>query len=282
MSSVANLLREHGLRPSKKRGQHFLIQPATARAIAVSAGLTPDDVVVEIGAGLGALTLELAALASRVIAVEVDRGVFPLLEAELARAGADNVQAILTDALRLDWQALAAQAGRPLKVVGNLPYVISSPLLFELVARRGLWDGATFMLQMELARRMKSGPGSKEYGRLGVMLQVWLEVELGLKVGPNQFYPRPAVESQVVHLRPRTQPLITFADAQEETRFDQVVRAAFGQRRKTLLNSLSGGLNLPREQVTAALERAGVEPRRRAETLTPQDLGRVARELGAG
>ncbi len=273
------ILKAYDLRAGKRRGQNFLTQPATAEAIAASAGLSPDDIVAEIGAGLGALTLPLSRRAKRVLAVEVDRGVYRALLEVLASEGVDNVQPILADALALDWPALAAEAGGSLKVVGNLPYAISSPLLFGMLRQRALWTGATLMLQQELTRRLASGPGSKDYGRLSVLMQTWCEISAGLEVGQDQFFPRPGVVSQVVHLTPLAQPRVLFTDAEAEAWFSRVVKAAFGQRRKTLANSLAGGLGLERPLVAGALERAGIDPQRRAETLEVGEFAAAADSL---
>jgi len=275
----ASILKAHGLRAGKKRGQNYLTQPATAEAIAASAGIAPGDTVVEIGAGLGALTLPLAARAARVIAVEVDRGIYAALEEVLTGEGVTNVEARLSDALELDWPALAAAAGGPLVVAGNLPYSISSPLLFNLLAQRATWKSATLMLQKELATRLSAGPGGKDWGRLGVLVQMWCEVRAGQEVGSGQFFPRPAVASQVVRLVPRPAPVADLGGPAGEAELSRVVKAAFSQRRKTLANSLAGGLNQPREQVLARLERAGIEPTRRAETLSLAEFAALARAL---
>jgi 16S rRNA (adenine1518-N6/adenine1519-N6)-dimethyltransferase len=264
----AAILRAHGLRAGKKRGQNFLTQPSTAEAIVLSAGIAPGDTVLEIGAGLGALTLPLAARAAKVVAVEVDRGVFAALEQVVAQAGASNVEPRLADALALDWPALAQEAGGRLVVAGNLPYSISSPLLFILLERRALWKSATLMLQKELARRLTSRPGSKDWGRLSVLMQRWCSVRAGMEVGPGQFFPRPAVASQMVHLAPREDAAAGPAGPEAEAAFARVVKAAFSQRRKTVANSLAAGLDRPRQEVAAALEQTGIDPRRRAETLT--------------
>ena len=261
----AAILKAHGLRAGKKRGQNFLTQPSTAQAIVRSAEIGPDDTVLEIGAGLGALTLPLAARAARVVAVEVDRGIFAALEQVLAQAGAGNVEPRLADALALDWPALAREAGGPLVVAGNLPYSISSPLLFLLLEQRALWKSASLMLQKEVARRLTSRPGSKDWGRLSVLMQRWCSVRAGMEVGPGQFFPRPAVASQMVHLAPRED---AAAGPEAEAAFARVVKAAFSQRRKTVVNSLAAGLDRPRQEVAAALEQAGIDPRRRAETMT--------------
>ena len=281
MSHPAALLKAHGLHAGKKRGQNYLTQPATAAAIAASAGAQKTDTVVEIGAGLGALTLPLAATAARVIAVEVDRGIFAALQEVLAEAGATNVEPRLADALTLDWPALAAQAGGPLVVAGNLPYAISSPLLFNLLEQRDHWKRATLMVQKELGQRLLAGPGGKDWGRLAVLIQTWCAVRPGLEVGPGQFFPRPAVASQVVHLEPLAQPAAPLSGPQAALNYAKVVKAAFSQRRKTLANSLAGGLGQERGAIIPALEAAGVEPTRRAETLSIAEFAAVARALEA-
>ncbi|MCF8034091.1 MAG: 16S rRNA (adenine(1518)-N(6)/adenine(1519)-N(6))-dimethyltransferase RsmA [Desulfarculaceae bacterium] len=278
MTHPAGILKAHGLHAGKKRGQNYLCQPATARAIAASAGIEPGDTVLEIGAGLGALTLPLAGLADRVIALEVDRGIFAALGEVLAEAGASNVEPRLADALRLDWEALAAEVGGPLRIVGNLPYSISSPLLFDLLDHRALWRGATLMLQKELARRLCSGPGGKDWGRLSVLVQMWCQVRPGMEVGPGQFFPRPAVASSVVHLAPRPAPAAELGP-EGQASLSRAVKAAFSQRRKTLANSLAGGLSLPREAALSLLATAGVEPTRRAETLSLAEFAALARAL---
>ncbi|MCB2228672.1 MAG: 16S rRNA (adenine(1518)-N(6)/adenine(1519)-N(6))-dimethyltransferase RsmA [Desulfarculaceae bacterium] len=277
----AAILKAHGLRAGKKRGQNYLTQPPTAEAIAVGAGIAPEDTVLEIGAGLGALTLPLAAKAKRVIALEVDRGIFAALGEVLTEAGASNVEARLADALRLDWEALATEVEGPLVVVGNLPYSISSPLLFDLLEHRALWKGATLMLQKELAVRLASGPGGKDWGRLSVLVQMWCQVRAGQEVGPGQFFPRPAVASAVVHLIPRSAPAADLGGPGGEAFLSRAVKAAFSQRRKTVANSLAGGLQMPREGALALLEAAGIEPTRRAETLSLAEFAALARALAA-
>jgi 16S rRNA (adenine1518-N6/adenine1519-N6)-dimethyltransferase len=274
-----DILRERGLAASKERGQSFLTQPATARAIVESAGVRPGELVVEIGPGLGALTLPLAERAGRVRAVELDRGVCRALEEIVAAAGADNVELVHGDALGLDWPALAARAGGPVLVVGNLPYSVSSPLLFRLLAAPAAWRRATLMLQEEVAVRLAAGPGSRDYGRLSVLVQAWCSLAVGLAVGPGQFFPRPKVASRVVHLEPLARPLAPEA-AEDPAWFARVVKAAFSQRRKTLANSLAAGLGRERAGVAAALEAAGVDPRARAESLAIPELGRAAGALG--
>ncbi len=273
------ILRARGLKPSRHRGQNFLTQPATARAIAASAGLEADDTVVEIGAGLGTLTLALAPLVRRVVAVEVDRGIFAALEEVLAQAGVTNVEPRLADALALPWPELAAQAGGKLAVAGNLPYLIASPLIFKLIENRNHWRSATLMLQEEMARRLAATPGGKDYGRLSVLTQTWCRVRTGVKVGPDQFYPRPAVSSRVLHFTPLYPPRLPLDDPARARHYAQVVKAAFSHRRKTLANSLAGGLGINRRQAQQALLKAGLDPKRRAETLTIEEFYELASSL---
>ncbi|WP_449245972.1 16S rRNA (adenine(1518)-N(6)/adenine(1519)-N(6))-dimethyltransferase RsmA [Desulfarculus baarsii] len=272
------LLERLGLHASKARGQNFLTQPATAQAIVASAAIGPEDFVVEIGPGLGALTVAAGRLASRVLAVEIDRGVHRALLDVLAEEGLQNVEARLMDALDLDWPATREQAGRPLVVIGNLPYNITSPLLFALLAAAPCWRAATLMVQKEVATRLAAKPGGKDWGRLGVMVQSLCQVRAGVTLSRGQFFPEPNVSSQIVHLTPLEQPLPA-ALGLSQAWFGQVVKAAFGQRRKTVANALAGGLGLERGRVEDALGRAAVAPSRRAETLSIAELGAIALAL---
>lgn len=274
-----DLLKSHGLAASKERGQNFLVQPATAQAIVQAAGIQPGEVVVEIGAGLGALTLAAAARAERVIAVELDRGVHAVLQGILESTGMTNVELRHANALDIDWPAIAQEAGAPVSVLGNLPYNISSQLLFRLIDARHAWRRATLMVQKEVAVRLMAGPGSRDYGRLSVLVQAWCELQPGMKVGPDQFFPRPKVASQVVHLTPLAEPLLGEASQEQVAWFSRVVKAAFSQRRKTLANSLAGGLKRERPAMAAALQKADIEPTRRAETLSIAEFAALSQAL---
>jgi 16S rRNA (adenine1518-N6/adenine1519-N6)-dimethyltransferase len=271
-------LARFGLRPKKSWGQNFLEDRGVCARIAAAAGIGHDDVVVEIGPGLGALTRALlAAGPARVIAVERDPDMVAVLNAELGGERALAVSA--ADALGFDLAAAAAAAGRPLLVVGNLPYQITSPLLFRIigaaaggaVVRRGL-----FMVQRELAERIVSGPGSKSYGRLSVMVQQAAEVRVLFHVGSHAFFPRPAVTSTVFSLEPRPRPLAPVRDA---ALFAAVVRAGFGGRRKMLRRALGDAFGEP--AVTTALAAAGIAGTRRAEELSVAELARLADALHA-
>jgi len=252
-------------------GQHFLRDAGIARAIVDLVAPTSGDVVVEIGPGRGALTAELARRAGRVIALEVDRA----LAAEL-RERLPDVEVLDADARTWDYATLVAPAGGRVLVVGNLPYSVSKPIVAALVGARRSIDEMALMLQQEVAERLAAAPGGKTYGSLSVLTQLHCDVRVALRVSPGAFRPPPQVESAVVHLRVLSGPRVEIED---ERRFQTVVRAAFSQRRKMLGNALAGGLGLRAEVVRQALEQAGVEPTRRAETLTIHEFSEVVARL---
>jgi len=246
-----------------------------AARIVEAAGPTRDDLVCEIGAGAGTLTGLLAARAGRVVALEID----PALHARLAALAArwPTVEARLADARRFPYEALRcawpAPEGRVL-VVGNLPYSVSKPILFRLFEARRTLDALTLMLQREVAERLVAAPGSRAYGALSVMWQVWADLALLFGVPPAAFRPPPAVESAVVQATFRAWPRVPVAD---EAAFRRVVAAGFAQRRKTLANALrGGGVPPPRGGLAAALHAAGIDGRRRAESLTLEEFARLA------
>lgn len=228
----------------------------------------PRDVVVEIGPGEGALTGELARRAGRLIALEVD----PALVARL-RARFPEAEVLEADARTWDYGMLARPPGGRALVVGNLPYSVGKPILLALVQARTAIDEMALMLQREVAERVAAVPGGKVYGSLSVLTQIYCDVRVALRVPPGAFRPPPAVESAVLHLRVRAHPAVPLRD---ERRFHAVVRAAFGQRRKTLANALAAGLGLPVAAVRAAASGAGIAPDRRAETLTIREFAELA------
>jgi 16S rRNA (adenine1518-N6/adenine1519-N6)-dimethyltransferase len=271
------LLARHGLRPKKSWGQNFLVDRRAAERIVQAVQLAPADVVVEIGAGLGALTRDLAAAAGKVIAVERDPDLAQVLRAELA--GLSQVDVQLADALTFDFAAAARAAGRPLAIVGNLPYQITTPLLFrvlEQAAAGAAISRGVFMVQREVAERLTAGPGGKTYGRLSVMVQQLAEVSLLFHVGAGAFLPPPAVTSTVFRMAPRPQPRAAMADPAV---FEEVVRAAFGTRRKMLRRALEPAFGAPR--LGAALQAAGVDGTRRGEELSIEELAALANQLAA-
>jgi len=270
MRPPRDLLRARGIRPRKSMGQHFLTDPNVGALIVRRAQLEPDDVVLEIGAGLGALTLPLAAQVKHVLAVESDSKIATLLGNELLAAGVCNVTILERDILQCDIKALAGRSDASLKVVGNLPYHISSQVLIHLIRFRKVVDAAFLMFQKEVAERLMAKPGSKRYGRLSVLIQYYAKIYPLISVAASAFFPKPKVDSQVVGIAFRHP--VSF-QAADENLFFQIVRAAFGKRRKTLKNALLGGnLGFGNERVSAALELAGIDSRRRAETLSVKDF----------
>jgi 16S rRNA (adenine1518-N6/adenine1519-N6)-dimethyltransferase len=269
-------LQRHGLRAKKSWGQNFLVDARVQERIVAAAAVSHDDAVVEIGAGLGALTRRLVAQAGQTIAIEHDGELAALLEQELGPCPGLRVER--ADALGFDFAEAARAAGRPLVVVGNLPYQITSPLLFAITdaAAGGQVIGrAILMVQKEFAQRMLASPGSKVYGRLSVMVQQQAEGEILFHVGPGAFHPRPSVTSTVLRLRPRRAPLAPVCDP---AHFAQVVKQAFAARRKMLrraLEPLAGA-----QAAGRALVQAGIEGTRRAEELSVAEFARLADAFG--
>jgi len=258
-----------GQRVRKRFGQHFLHDPDVVRRIVSAVAPRTGDNMVEIGPGTGVLTRELLGTLDALQAVEIDRDLAAALRQELADHGLDLH---LCDALAFDFASLA-HGPRELRVVGNLPYNISTPLLFHLFESRESILDMHFMLQREVVTRLAAPPGSKDYGRLSVMAQLHCHVESLFRVGPGAFTPPPRVDSAVVRLLPRDR--LVIAPGQLAA-FQQVVARAFGQRRKTLRNSLSGLLD------RAQMERAGVDPSSRPETLSVDAFAALTRGLCDG
>lgn len=251
-------------RPRKRFGQHFLHDPGIIARILEAVDPRPGDALVEIGPGQGALTFPLLARCGHLTVVELDRDLAArLAERPEADAGLEVVEA---DALKLDLASLAPE-GLPLRLVGNLPYNVSTPLMFRFLAQARVIRDMHFMLQKEVVDRMRAEPGSRQYGRLTVMLAAGCRVEWLFDVGPGAFRPPPKVWSSVVRLVPWPEPPFPMPDPD---RFADLVRAAFSQRRKTLRNALAGRLTA--EQIRGA----GVDPGARAETLPPEAFGRLA------
>jgi 16S rRNA (adenine1518-N6/adenine1519-N6)-dimethyltransferase len=266
MTSSRFLLAEWNLRPKKQLGQNFLADPSTAKMIVARAGLTADDIVLEIGAGLGALTIPAARAVKRVYAVEKDDDLAHALESELFVRHIDNVVLINQDIFDVDIVKIAGREKEKLVVLGNLPYNISSPVLFYLIDARDAVERAALMFQKELARRLMAVPGAKDYGRLSVMLQYFADVKRIATVGAHLFVPRPRVDSEVIQIRFKKDIENPVAD---EKVFSEIVKAAFGKRRKTLKNALSdSGLHLSPDKVSRVLSNAGIDGSRRAETLS--------------
>jgi 16S rRNA (adenine1518-N6/adenine1519-N6)-dimethyltransferase len=275
LPNARELLARYGLSPKKTLGQNFLLDPRVQERIVAAAALSAEDAVVEIGAGLGALTARLGERAGRLVAIERDARLAAVLRAELGAS--PRLTIVEGDALDFDWVAAARRLGRPLVVVGNLPYVVTSPVIFAVIAAAAagqVVDRALFMVQKEFAQRMISPPGSREYGRLSVMVQQAAETELLFHVGRRAFLPPPAVTSTVVRLRPRGKPLGEVCDREL---FARVVREAFGTRRKMLRRALAPAFGA--ERAAAALAAAGLPGTRRAEELSVADFARLTNAL---
>ncbi len=254
-------------RPKKSFGQHFLHEKRYIERIVSAVSPRESDFVVEIGPGEGALTLPLLTVARRLTAIELDTDLIPGLQARAASVG--ELEIVQADVLTVDFSELARQRGVDrLRLVGNLPYYISSPILFHCVEHAAAIRDMHFMLQKEVVDRMAAEPGSKVYGRLSVMLQLACRVEPLFTVPPGAFRPPPQVDSAVVRLQPL--PAEQRHDADPE-RLHAIVKAAFGQRRKTLSNALKQLLD------SDAIRAAGIDPKARAETLAPGDFVRLAK-----
>ena len=278
MTSPKTLLSAWDLKARKELGQNFLADPSTAAMIVDRAGISSEDAVVEIGAGLGALTIPAARAAGSLVAIEKDPRMIDLLRTELTAAGQDKVTIVHRDVLRVDFNDIHQQVqGRPLVVMGNLPYNISSQVLVKLVENRHLIQRAVLMFQKELAQRLTAAPGSKTYGRITVMLDYCAHVRKIADVGAASFFPRPKVDSEVVEVRFRP-PLAPVA--MDEAFLFRVVKAGFGQRRKILRNALrGGGLEMTSVAIDAAMTETGVDPTCRAETLSAQTFSSLANAL---
>jgi len=266
MTSAKTLLHAWNIKPKKKLGQHFLVDPSTADMIVRRSRITSRDSVIEIGAGLGALTIPVAKSAGHVYAVETDSQLTPLLKTELLVHKLTNVDIIEKNILRVDIHSLAEKSGDRFIVMGNLPYNISSQVLIRLIENRNHVKRAILMFQRELARRITAVPGSKDYGRLTVMLSYCAEIKSIAAIAASLFYPAPKIDSEVVEVNFN---ILRSYPPHDEAMLFQVIKAAFGNRRKTLKNALAtGALRLDPQIARQALTAAGIDPERRAETLS--------------
>lgn len=259
--------------PKKRFGQHFLIDKNVIRKIIAAAGVAEGDHVLEIGPGRGALTEALLDAGAIVTAIEVDRNLSRLLNERFSGTGRLNV--VEADALKVSFTGLLSEEGRKFKLVSNLPYNISGPILAKFLKERAAFTVMVLMFQKEVAERIASAPGIKSYGILSVLSQAYTDVRIEFNVSRNLFTPRPKVDSSVVSFRVLDKPRVAIDD---EEFFKTVVKSAFGTRRKTLLNSLKT-LGLDKDGILSALREAGVDPARRGETLTLSEFGALTRAL---
>lgn len=273
MSSDAHaLIQKYGLRAKKSWGQNFLVDERAYREIVHACAIGDGDWVVEIGAGLGTLTRRLAETGAHVVAVERERDMLEVLRAE--HGSDERIEVVEANALTFDYAEVAARAGKPPVIVGNLPYQIASPILFRLMETRARFARIVVMLQKEMADRIVAPPGEKAYGALSVMVRLYGEPKLVCRVRAGGFVPAPRVDSAVLRIVPRAERLDV-----DDAKFSRVVHAAFGQRRKTLRNALSAAFDAG--VVDRALAAIGVDGQRRGETLSVDEFAALTRAIDA-
>ena len=277
--NTIEIIQKYGFRFQKKFGQNFLIDTHVLEKIVASAGVTKSDLVLEIGPGIGTMTQYLAENAREVVAVEIDKNLIPILEDTLSSY--DNVTILNEDILKVDIAQLAEKknSGRPIKVVANLPYYITTPIIMGLFESNVPLDSITIMVQKEVADRMQVGPGTKDYGALSLAVQYYAKPEIVANVPPNCFMPRPNVGSAVIRLTRYPEPPVKVDD---EKKMFSLIRAAFNQRRKTLVNALSNApeLNLSKERIQAVLVEMGLSETIRGEALDLSKFAELSNKLG--
>lgn len=278
---IQELIREHHFSVQKKYGQNFLIDANILEGIVQAAGVTKEDTVLEIGPGMGALTQYLLEAAGSVVAVEVDKMLIPILEENLKDY--ENLTLICADILKLDLKEIPAFSGQQgrVKVVANLPYYITTPIVMELLEKQENIESITVMVQKEVAQRMQEGPGSKAYGALSLAVQFYAEPKIVLTVSKNCFLPKPEVDSAVIRLKiyaPEERPV----KARDPEFMFRLIRAAFNQRRKTLVNALANdaSVRIPKEKTQAVLSEMGKNESIRGEALTLSEFAQLSELLG--
>ncbi len=273
--NTIEVLQKYGFRFQKKFGQNFLINPSILEEIIESAGVTKDDFVLEIGPGIGTMTQYLCEAAREVVAVEIDTNLLPILEDTLSEY--DNVTIINDDILKVDIAKLAMErnAGKPIKVVANLPYYITTPIIMGLFESHVPLESITIMVQKEVADRMQEGPGSKDYGALSLAVQYYANPEIMVDVPPSCFMPQPNVGSAVIRLTLHKESPVS---VESEKLLFQVIRASFNQRRKTLVNGLSnfGAFQLSKEELQQCIEELNVPATIRGEALSLEQFAELS------
>ena len=272
---VREVLSRHGFTFSKALGQNFLVNPTVCPQMAESCGADGQGVL-EIGPGIGVLTRELAKRAAKVVSIEVDERLPPLLAETMA--GVDNFKLVLQDVLKVDLKALIAQEfpGMPVAVCANLPYYITSPIVMKLLGDRLPIESLTVMVQKEAADRLAAAPGTRASSAISCAVSYYATSKMMFTAAPGSFYPAPKVTSAVVRMEIRPTPAVQVED---EEGYFALVRAAFGQRRKTAANAIASGLGMPKDAVTAAIEAAGFDARIRPEALTLEDFAKIQSAL---
>ena len=274
-SATKKIINKYSFAFQKKFGQNFLIDSNVLESIIRGAEITKDDFVLEIGPGIGTMTQYLCEAARQVVAVEIDKMLIPILEDTLSEY--DNVEVINQDVLKVDIKSLAEEKnnGKPIKVVANLPYYITTPIIMGLFESGVPIDSITIMVQKEVADRMQTGPGSKDYGALSLAVQYYATAKVILNVSATCFMPRPNVDSAVIKLTRHKEPTVNVAD--EKLMF-KIIRASFNQRRKTLVNGLKNSpeLSFSKEQIVKAVEKIGKPETIRGEALTLEEFAELA------
>lgn len=276
-STIEAIKEKHRFQLSKSLGQNFITDKHVIERIVEGADLSEKDLVIEIGPGIGVLTAEAAQQAAKVIAIEIDSKLIPILGETLAEY--DNVEVINQDILKTDLNGIIdeqRQLGNftgDVKIIGNLPYYITTPIIMHILENSIHAESITVMMQKEVADRIKASPGNKTYGAISAAVQYYCEVEQVISVPKEVFVPRPKVDSAVLKLTIRKE---TPVDLIDEKAFFACIKAGFGQRRKTLLNSLTGTYGLSKDEIRTILEKAGIDPVRRAETLDMNEFADIA------
>ena len=277
-TGTIEILKKYNFSFQKRFGQNFLIDSHILEKIVVAAEITKEDCVLEIGPGIGTMTQYLAESAGQVIAVEIDKSLIPILEDTLSDY--DNVTVINEDILKVDIEKLVEEKnnGKPIKVVANLPYYITTPIIMGLFEGHVPLDSITIMVQKEVADRMQVGPGTKDYGALSLAVQYYASPEVVAYVSPDCFIPRPNVGSAVIRLKRYTTPPV---EVESEELLFRLIRASFNQRRKTLANGIGNASDIPcsREQTQEVLEKLGFSPSVRGEALTLKEFALLSNEI---
>lgn len=276
-SATMDLVKKHGFKFTKSLGQNFLIDDNIVDKIVAGAGIGPGDKIIEVGPGIGTLTREMASRAETLMAVEIDKNLIPILADTLGDY--DNVKIVNEDIIKANIRGLIDEnlGGGPVKLVANLPYYITTPIIMRFLEENINVTDIVVMVQKEVAERMNAQPGGKDFGALSVAVQYYCDTEIVAKVPRHLFVPQPNVDSIVIALRVRPERKYKVDD---EDLYFKVVKAAFGQRRKTLLNSISSMGNLAKDQVKEALEEAGIDPKRRGETLSLDEFAILSNVIG--